>query len=277
MTITKPSPRLELRAEVLAQRSSRGGNDEPLRVDRPRSWILLCALGVIAISLLVFGFVGELPQKVVAPGVLERIGDVTVQSVAEGQVRKINVTEGEQVAAGAAIVELYGANGALTTVTSPYPGRIAQVFTAEGKVISHGDDLFAMVRSDVTGSEQLFAYVFLRSSDVGNVVPGKTVDVSPLGTSKFGVIRGTVEEVNSYPSSTADLGRLLRNSMLADQFVVDSHTFIARIRLEPDAQSPSGVKWSNSDGPTKLLPADTVVTGEILLGSKRPIDLVLGK
>lgn len=277
MTTTKPSPRLELRAEVFAQRSNRGGNDEPLRVDRPRSWILLCALGVIAVSLLVFGFAGELPQKVVTRGVLERIGDVTVQSVAEGQVRKIIVSEEDQVAAGAPIVELYGANGAVTIVTSPYPGRIAQMFTAEGKVISHGDNLFAMVRSDVTGSEQLFAYVFLQSRDVGNVVPGKTIDVSPLGTSKFGVIRGTVEEVHSYPSSTSDLGRLLRNPLLAEQFVLDSHSFVARVRLEPDAHSPSGVKWSNSDGPTTLLPADTVVSGEILLGSKRPIDLVLGK
>lgn len=276
MTITKPSPQLDLRAEVFAQRSNRGGNDEPLRVDRPRSWILLCALGVIATSLLVFGFAGELPQKVVAPGVLERVGDVTVQSVAEGQVRTINVSDGDHVAAGDAIVELYGADGALTTVTSPYPGRIAQVFAAEGNVVSVGEDLFAMVRSDVDGSEELFAYVFLHPGDVENVAPGMTIDVGPLGTSQFGVIRGTVEAVNSSPSSTADLGRLLRNSMLAEQFVVDSHPFIARIRLEPDADSPSGVKWSNSDGPTTRLVADTVVTGEIHLGSERPIDLVLG-
>lgn len=277
MTLAKPGPQLDLRAEVLVQRSNRSGNDEPLRVDRPRSWILLCALGVIATSLLVFGFAGELPQKVTAPGVLERTGDVTVQSVAQGQMRTIHVADGDRVAVGDPIVELYRADGTFTTVTSPYPGRIAKVFAAPGNVISAGDDLFAMVRSDVAESEQLFAYVFLHSSEVGSVVPGMTVDVGPLGTSRFGVLRGTVEAVNSSPSSTADVGRLLMNSLLAEQFVVDSHPFIARIRLEQDADSPSGVRWSNSDGPATGLVADTVVTGEIHLGSKRPIDLVLGK
>jgi multidrug resistance efflux pump len=239
----------------------------------------LTALGVIAVSLLVFGFAGELPQKATSSGVLERVGDVTLQSVAEGQVRKIYVADGDNVAAGAPIVQLYGANGHLTTVRSPWAGRIAQLFTSPGSVVFVGNDLYAMIRSDVTGSGDLFAYAFLSASEVESVAPGMKVDVSPLATSQYGVIRGTVESVASAPSSNADIGRLLRNSSLATHFAVGSQPFVAVIKLQPEpvtSKNPSGVEWSNSDGPPSRLLADTVVSLAIHQGSKHPIDLVFG-
>ncbi|MBC7596565.1 MAG: HlyD family efflux transporter periplasmic adaptor subunit [Kineosporiaceae bacterium] len=279
MTATKPEVALKLREEVFAQRSNRSGNDEPLRVDRPRSWILLSALGVIAVSLLIFGFVGQLPQKVAATGVLERVGDVTVQSVAEGQVRTLHVVEGENVDVGDPIVDLVGTDGHVNTVASTFSGRIAQLFASPGKVVFVGNDLFAMIRSDVPDSGDLFAYAFLTASDVNKVVPGMVVDVGPLGTSKYGVIVGTVDTVSDSPSSSANVGRLLRNSSLADQFVLTTQFFVARIRLEPDANNPdnpSGVKWTNSNGPPTRLLADTVVSVQIQQGTVRPIDLVFG-
>ncbi len=276
MTNTKAEPPVALRAEVFARRTVRSGNDDPLRVDRPRTWIVLSALGVIAVTLLVFGFAGKLPQKLEAVGIVERGGnDATIQSITQGQVRSILVTPGDEIAENDPILELSDADGARFTIVSPFAGRVAELFIAPGNIVFVGDDVFAMARSDVA-SDGLLAYAFLDAEDVGSVVPGMSVDVIPLALRQFGVIRGEVVSVNSTPSSETDIGRLLRNDGLADQFTRDADPFVAQIRLEADASNASGVRWSNGSGPSFLLAADTPVTLEIHQGTIRPIDLMFG-
>jgi multidrug resistance efflux pump len=274
MTSTQPAPPLKLRDEAFADRAERGENDEPLRVDRPRAWIALCALAVLALALLVFGFAGKLPQKLAAPAVIERTGErATVQSIAQGQVRGVAVAVGDEVAAGAPILDLYDAEGQRTTVRASFAGSITQMFVAPGNVVLVGSDLFAMHAAAAGG---LVAYAFLDAADVGSVAPGMRVDVLPLSTQQFGAIRGRLLSIESSPSAPAAVGRLLRDGTLADQFTRGADPFVARIALEPDPATASGVRWSKGDGPPFALTSDTPATAEIHQGTRRPVDLVLG-
>lgn len=274
MTTTQADAPLKLRDEAFANRSRRGENDEPLRVDRPRAWIALSALGLLAVALLVFGFAGKLPQKLTANAVIERSGDrATVQSITQGQIRNLSVAVGDTVAAGAPVLDLYDAEGHPTTVRAAFAGTITQVFVTPGNVVQVGSDLFALHANEKAA---LLAYAFLDAGDVGSVAPGMLVDVLPVSMEQHGAIRGRLLSVDTSPSARAAVGRLLRDESLADDFSRGGAPFVARIALETDRSTKSGLRWSKGEGPPFLLTSDTPASAEIQQGTKRPIDLVLG-
>jgi multidrug resistance efflux pump len=267
---------LKLRDEAVAHQRGRTEADEPLKVDHPRAWIALAAMGVLVAALAVFGFTGKLPQKLEATGVIEQAGGgVTVQSVHEGQVQRVVVGPGDRIERGAPIAELRKADGSLTVVRTPFPGHVLKLFTGPGKVIRVGSDLFTMERSDV-GASALVAYAFLKADDVGSVAPGMRVDVILLSAPSFGAVRGRLVSVESAPSPAADIANLVSDDALADQFTRDGDPFVARIALEPDKRNRSGVRWAKGNGPPFALTPDTPMTAEIRQGEEHPIDLVFG-
>lgn len=95
------------RKVALERLSSPEQLDLLMQVTNTRSWIALSGLGLLLISVVVWGFVGTVPTKVMASGVLIRPGGVfDIYSPGTGQVAQLTVKEGDTIAVGQVIARI---------------------------------------------------------------------------------------------------------------------------------------------------------------------------
>jgi HlyD family secretion protein len=95
------------RKVALERLSSPEQLDVVMEITPPRAWIALSAVGVLLVTVTVWGIFGSIPEKVTAQGILLRRGGVTdVPAPASGQVAEIAVVEGQEVAQGDLLVRI---------------------------------------------------------------------------------------------------------------------------------------------------------------------------
>ena len=95
------------RKVALERLSSPEQLDLTMRVTNPRSWIALAGLAALLIAAVVWGFVGSVPTKVLAQGVLIRAGGVfDVSAPGTGQVSAVLVKEGDVVDVGQVVARI---------------------------------------------------------------------------------------------------------------------------------------------------------------------------
>jgi len=95
------------RKVALERLSSPEQLDLLMQVTNTRSWIALTGLGLLLTAAVVWGFVGSVPTKVTASGVLIRPGGIfDVYSPGTGQVAQMAVKEGDTVTAGQVVARI---------------------------------------------------------------------------------------------------------------------------------------------------------------------------
>ena len=95
------------RKVALERLSSPEQLDAAMQVTRPRSWIGLVGLLLLLTTVLIWGFVGSIPTKVQAQGVLIRPGGVfDVFAVGAGPITELMVNEGDEVRPGQVMARL---------------------------------------------------------------------------------------------------------------------------------------------------------------------------
>ncbi len=81
--------------------------DTLMEVIRPRSWMGLGALGILLLTVIVWGFVGSIPTRVDAQGVLIKVGGVfDVFAPSSGPVAEVLVVEGDVVEEGQLVARI---------------------------------------------------------------------------------------------------------------------------------------------------------------------------
>ena len=162
-------------------------------------------------------------------------------------------------------------------VVAARSGRVIEIVADVGDVVSPGSSFARLDREGEVGAD-LIAIVYV-PHDVGKKVqPGMPVQISPslFNREEFGGIIGTVERVSDYPATQEGMLRTLSNPNLVQLLTAETSTpYEVRIRLEPDAATPSGYLWSTSRGPEATLQSGTTATAAIAVHERRPITLVL--
>jgi HlyD family secretion protein len=103
----KPEKKEMFRKVALERLSSPEQLDLLMQVTSPRSWIALSGLGLLLATAVVWGFLGSVPTKVQAQGVLIRPGGVfDIYSQGTGQVGQLLVKEGDTVAVGQVVARI---------------------------------------------------------------------------------------------------------------------------------------------------------------------------
>jgi multidrug efflux pump subunit AcrA (membrane-fusion protein) len=268
---------VRFRTKALAKRRQAEELDRLPEVAKPRGWLAALALAVVVIGLVGYAVAGEIPRRVEADGVLSsRGGIIEVQSRESGEVTRMLVEIGDRVKPGTAVAEVESTNGARSEITSGYQGSVLELRTAEGRVLQPGSEVVTIAAEP--GEKPTGAYLFVDQSVAAGVAPGMKVDVdvSSAPSQEFGVVRGEVDSVSGAPISPQEMDVLLSNDGLVEQFTEDGPPILATVELDR-ADTPSGLRWSNGDGPDFPLTPGTIVAADVQQGEQAVLDVVLGQ
>lgn len=158
-------------------------------------------------------------------------------------------------------------------VISPFSGRIVEVAIEAGDVVGAGSRLMTLESEDAP----IAAMIYIPATEGKKVQPGMEVYVSPstVRSEEYGFMVGVVENASAYPVTPEGLRRVLRNEQLIRDLTGDSAPIEIRVRLIEDPETPSGFKWSSSEGPPNRVYSGTICTGNVTVETRRPISYVL--
>ena len=167
----------------------------------------------------------------------------------------------------------------LSKVISPFTGRVVDIQTSIGDVINPGDQLMTLERSG-NDVQDLELILYVSPMDGKKVQNNMLVQVAPstVKREEFGYMLGMVTYVSTYPSSRKSMMQILNNEQLAEMFSKNYAPVAIHANLIPaprTEKSPSGYKWSSSNGPPLELTTGTLCSASITIERKRPIFIVM--
>lgn len=126
------------------------------------------------------------------------------------------------------------------------------------------------------GGKGLVVVIFMDASQAKRVTPGMEMRVVPdsVEVERFGAAVGRVDEVTTYPVTPAQAEVLLGNDALAQELARSGRAVVLIGKLEP-ANTPSGVRWTSSTGPSLTLTPGTTLSAHVTVERRRPIGFLL--
>ena len=115
------------------------------------------------------------------------------------------------------------------------------------------------------GRDDLVAEVLIPLNDGKKITDGMRalLNVGSVRHDVFGSLESRVVEVTTMPSTPEGLRQVLRNEDLVRRLVAKGPGYLATIKPEADAATPSGLRWTTSAGPGMRLTPGTPVEAEI--------------
>jgi HlyD family secretion protein len=171
------------------------------------------------------------------------------------------------------LTELENELEATSKITSPFSGRIVEVSVEAGDVVGAGGRLVTLESEDAP----ITAMIYIPASEGKKVREGMEVYVSPstIKVEEYGFMRGVVEQASDYPVTPEGLRRVLRNQQLIQELTGESAPIEVRVKLIQDPETPSGFRWSSSEGPPSKVFSGTICTANVTVETKKPISYVL--
>jgi HlyD family secretion protein len=162
-------------------------------------------------------------------------------------------------------------------VRSPYTGRIVEVASEQGAIVTRADPLFTL---DLTGRTVagLQALVYVPATDGKRISPGMAVQIAPatVRPEEYGFLLGKVTYVSDLPSTARGMMRVLKNESLVKALTGgETPPHEVHVDLAPDVASPSGFKWTSALGPPMKIQSGTLCEAATIVESRRPIEMVL--
>jgi multidrug efflux pump subunit AcrA (membrane-fusion protein) len=267
---------VNLRIRALERRKLPEELDQLSGLARPWAWLGIAALALAVIALVAWSFFGKIPRTVSGAGVIATPGSLaTVQSTVPGTVTQVLVSQNSYVSSGQTLATIT-AGKKTTLVTAPFAGQVEDVAVLPGQVVSFGTQLFVLQKVATLPSASK-AYLFIPTTDAGNLAPGMTVNitVATAPSAVYGVLHGKVASVSVAPLSTAAVSALVANPDLATQLTKKGPPLLAEVRLMR-CKTKSGYCWSTPKGPPFPIASGTPVSAQVVQTQQRPIDVVFG-
>lgn len=165
--------------------------------------------------------------------------------------------------------------GETARVVANRAGRVLELLVDRGDVVSPGTPLLNL---EVV-SDDLMAVLFVPATAGKRIEPGMAVRVSPstVKREEFGSMAGRVVWAAEYPSTSRGMIRLLGNEALVQKLMQEGPPIQVNVALERNPSTPSGFRWSSSNGPSLKISSGTLATGDIVVREEAPINLVIPK
>lgn len=268
------------RKVALERLSSPEQLDQLLQVTSPKAWIALIALGGVLLAAVLWGILGTVSTTVEGQGVLIRPEGVkSVVASRTGVVSNVLVRPGDVVYKEREIVQVAeprgGGGSDVAFLVSNYSGRVLEVLVSEGSTVEKGTVLVTLEPLD----DRLEALIYVPAAEGQRIRPGMKVEISPstVKWSEFGYLVGEVEEAAKFPSTHEGMMRSLENAELVRSLASAGPCVRVTARLTPDANTPSGYRWSSSRGPELAMHHGTPCRVRITVRAQRPVSLLIPK
>jgi HlyD family secretion protein len=164
----------------------------------------------------------------------------------------------------------------VSTVLSPYGGRVVEIKRDPGDIVATGTALLSLeLTGQETGGLQVIAYV--PPGEGKNVERDMYVQVSPSTAPReeYGFLIGKVSYISEFPATPDGMMRVLANPTLVQGLAAAGPPFAAYIELELDPDSTSGYRWSSFKGNEVPVNSGTICTINITIRERKPVELVI--
>lgn len=267
---------MKFRLQALAHLGEPEELDIAPRLVDPRAWIAAAVLLVAVVAALVWSFVAHVPRTVTANGVLAPAGGLlTVQAPAQGVVTAVSVQPGAAVTVGEQVGTVLDPQQRAHPVSSPFAGQVVALAAQVGQPVSSGSTVLTLRASS---GAALVAQLFVSSDKAATIGPGMPVQLSveSAPSAAFGLLRGTVQAVSTQTITPDQAMALLGNEILVHKLTSSGPQRLVTVALRADRSTRSGYSWTSGGGPPFALPAQSLLSGTVQIGTQKPIDFVFG-
>ena len=158
-------------------------------------------------------------------------------------------------------------------VAAPVSGTVTEIKATVGAVLRPGQPVLSIK----TVEGELGVLIYISPVDGKKIEPGMEVLVSPttVRREEYGALKGTVENVSSFPASQEGMIAVLQNRALVQTLSEDGAPYSGRVLLESDPSTASGFAWTSPKASGEKLTSGTLAGVEIKTESQAPITLVV--
>ncbi|WP_406012200.1 HlyD family efflux transporter periplasmic adaptor subunit [Streptomyces sp. NBC_00984] len=269
---------MRFRKQALRKLESPEQLDEIARLASIPTWLTTVALLVVVLSVGTWSAFATVPKTVTAPGVLTHAaGAVTLDATRQGQVGAVLVVPNQRVRKEQPLYTLVSQNGSTVTVTAPWTAHVVSVRISEGEMLLPGSKVAVLERLDTPG-DRLEAMVYVPATHAPLLRVGMPVRLStPVApVSVFGTLSGTVSAVGSLPETEESLHAFLGADRDVTPFLTAGSVVAVTVRLTPDAESPTGLKWSRSS-PSFALNSQSAVSATLTVAQEHPLNWLVNQ
>ena len=261
------------RKRALDRLSSPEDLDRLVRVSRPGTWIALAGLLLLIAGVVLWSTLTSITTTVSGLGyVLPEGGLIEASAIQPGIVQQIDVRPGQSVRPGDRVASLRLADGRGLTITAPTAGQVGEVLRAKGDFVPEGGEVAILVPHKRLVVESFLATASAKEAHVGDEA---WVEPSSAKASEFGYARGRVARIGSIPMPEAGIDSLLENP--ARVTAVDALGPVIHLVVElVPADTPSGLSWTASRGPSGPVTLGTRAGVKVVTGKRKPINYVTG-
>lgn len=263
----------KFRANAMAHLSSPEQLDGLVRVTRPRSWVVLGAVGLVLVAFVAWTLFGTTRTTFPGPGVLlTQYGTFNSVTPQAGQVTRVLVSAGDEVRAGQGLATLQTDGGKGLTIKALTDGRIEEMLAYPSDQLKVGSPIATIQPRD----QELHAFVYVPVTGRQPIKKGMTVQLSvtTVPAEEYGLLLGTVEKVGSFPVTRAGVDALLNNPDIASLVIAAGPVIQVEVKLRASSATPSGLSWTSGSGPPEPLSAGTLVNASVITAVRHPISLL---
>lgn len=148
------------------------------------------------------------------------------------------------------LAQLQGQLNRANVVRAPIAGQIAEIRVSRGDVITADTVVVTILPKHTDGEKGMSGFLFVSAEKGSNIRVGMEAKVYPTTVKRqeFGFVEAKVSGVSMLPVSEEEMMRYFRNEELVSALLEGGVPFQVTLDL-PYADTPSGLKWSSSDGP----------------------------
>ena len=261
------------RKRALDRLSSPEDLDRLVRISRPGTWIALAGLLLVIAGVVLWATLTSITTTVSGLGfVLPEGGLIESSTARAGIVQRIDVRSGQRVRRGDPVATLRLPDGGDVSVTAPTDGEVGEVLRSVGDFVPEGGEVAILVPQ-----RRLVVETFLPTASAKEAHVGDRVWVEPTTapSSKFGFARGRVLSIGSIPVPEVGIDSLLENPARVTAVDKLGPVIHVVVELQP-ADTPSGLSWTSSRGPSEPVTLGTRAAVKVVTGERKPIDYVAG-
>lgn len=163
--------------------------------------------------------------------------------------------------------------GRSTVVTSAFSGRVVEIKSGRGSLVSVDSPVVVLERISDNASK-VEVVMFVASNDGKKIHSGALAEILPATARRdeHGYLVGKVDYVSDYPATPQALLATLGSEELVKDLIAVAAPFEVRIRLE---ETNKGFKWTRGGIDAPALHAGTLCSGNVFVRKERPIGFVI--